>query len=375
LGPAPMTVDPAAMPLPTPAPRRRWLAWTATLALAGVPVLLILVPGLRGLAADTWREMRGISPVALVLIFGLRLLQALWSAIVWRNALSAAWPQTPLPYRFVLGVEQGQVAVNTVIPARAGTWAMLGVFRAMIPGARVPTLLAVWAAQSLAFGLFAGITYGLIAVGPPGRTQTEDGPLARIANAASDRPLLAAALAGVAVVALAVTAWLARHRLREAWRQARVGLAILSPPARYVRLLFLPSLVSHLLGCASTMVLLGAFGIPVTIWTVALALGSNALAGAVRITPGGIGTTQALDVIALRDYAAPDVVTAYSLSELAITALCSAAISVVALVSVHGWRGTGRMVVHLRRGTFGEAMRRRAIRRGQPPHARPSRRR
>jgi hypothetical protein len=127
-------------------------------------------------------------------------------------------------------------------------------------------------------------------------------------------------------------------------------------------------------------VLLAAFGIPVTMWTLALALGSNALAGAVRITPGGFGTTQAIDVIALRDYASPEVVTAYSLSEIAITAVVSSTIALAALLSVSGWHGTRALLLHLHRGdvaarlhTLGQrqrALRARFPRRHRPPRAR-----
>jgi uncharacterized membrane protein YbhN (UPF0104 family) len=157
--------------------------------------------------------------------------------------------------------------------------------------------------------------------------------------------------AAVLAVGLAVAvARFARRKVAQVRQQIQEGLAILHPPMRYVRALVLPSLASYLFSCASYVVLLSAFGIPVTIWTLALALGSNALAGTVRITPGGLGTTQALDVIALRDYAAPEVVTAFSLSELAISAVVSLILAVAALLSVSGWRGTRTLFMHLHRG-------------------------
>jgi uncharacterized membrane protein YbhN (UPF0104 family) len=118
------------------------------------------------------------------------------------------------------------------------------------------------------------------------------------------------------------------------------GLAILGTPSRYIRLIFLPSLASYLLRTASNIVMMAAFGIPITLWTLSLVLGSRALAGAVRVTPGGLGTTQAMDVVVLGDYASADVITAYSLSDFAISAILSFAVAIPALLSVNGWNGT-----------------------------------
>ena len=112
----------------------------------------------------------------------------------------------------------------------------------------------------------------------------------------------------------------------------------------------LPSIASWLFSCAAYAVLLRAFDIPLTIWSLALALGSNALGGAVRVTPGGLGPSQALDVIALRDYASAEVVTAYSLSEIAISAIVSICLALGAMLSIGGWHGTRRVLRHLRRG-------------------------
>ncbi len=368
-----ITTTDIAVPAPESPGRRRWATWGAVMLLVALIVLVARLPGLRGLAADTWREMRSIPPLSLALIFACKVLQSLCSALTWRNALHAAWPNANLAYRFVLGVEQGQVAVNTVAPARAGTWAMLGVYGLSIRGARAPKLLAVWGVQNLAFLLFAAVNYTVIAVGLPSQQGPGGGPTDRVIGFVQNQPLAAGAGAVVVVTLLIAVAVMARRRIGQARRQVAEGLAILRPPVRYFRLIFLPSLASYAFNCMAYVLLLGAFGIPVTIWTLTLALGSNALAGAVRITPGGLGTTQAIDVIALRAYAPADVVTAYSLSEIAITAVASATIAVVALVSLSGGRGAPRL---LHRGEFVSSFhrlgeRQRALRTRMAPRKRP----
>jgi hypothetical protein len=226
---------------------------------------------------------------------------------------------------------------------------MLGFVRGAIPGARTSTLLATWGVHNLAFALFAMIASAVAATGgtqQPGGA----GPAARLTSVATERPLLAMAVAVILAGAIAVVAFRNRARLAELRRHIVAGLAILRTPARYGRLLFLPALGSYALRCAAYAVLLDAYGIPVTIWTVALALGSHALAGAVRLTPGGLGTTQVADVVALGAYAPADVVTAYSLAEIALTAIVSGVVSIVALGSLLGWRGSRRLLAHARRG-------------------------
>lgn len=324
----------------------RWVMWVAALSLIGLIALVSLQPDLRSLAGATWREMLSISPFSLAVIFALKIVQALLSALVWRNLLIAAWPGTPVAYRFVLGVDQGQDAVNTVLPARGGTWAMLGIFTLSIRRARPSKMLAVWGVQNLAYLLFAGVTWVAVAVGLQERTLDAR----RLAGFVTSRPWLSAGVAAGIVVGLAVVAIFGRRKIQDCRQQVREGLAILRTPRRYLRLVFLPSLAAHTCRIAAHAVLLAAFGIPVTIWTVALALGSRALSGSVRITPAGLGTTQAIDVVALRDYAAPEIVTAYSLSEIAITAVLSLAVSVVAMLTVIGWQRMRALPGHLRRG-------------------------
>jgi uncharacterized membrane protein YbhN (UPF0104 family) len=221
---------------------------------------------------------------------------------------------------------------------------MLSVFMLSIPGARAPKMLAVWAVQSLAFGLFAAINYTIVAIGLPNRSQESGGLTDRISGFVSDRPLASAGIATVLVVLIVLVTVKGRRSLQETRRQVREGLAILGTPSRYVRLIFLPSLGSYLCRCASHITMLAAFGIPISIWTVSLALSAQSVAGAVRITPGGIGTTQAIDVIALRDYAPPEVVTAYSLAGLAISAVVSFSLAIIALFSAYGWHGTLHIV-------------------------------
>lgn len=328
--------------------------WTAALLVTGLVALVTFQPDLRSLAASTWREMLSIPPALLALLFFFKVLQTLFSALVWRNLLHAAWPEASLSYRFVLAVDQGQDVVNTLVPMRGGTWAMLGIFDLSIPRSRPSKLLAVWGVQNLAFLLFAGITYAITAVGLPGQTQ---GPGAVI-DSITSRPLVTVGVVVAVALVLALAAIFGRRKLAGIRQQVQEGIAILRTPKRYFKLVFLPSLASQVSKIAAYAVLLAAFGIPVSVWTLALALGSHALAGAVRVTPAGLGTTQAIDVVALQAYAPAEVVTAYSLSEIALTALTATVVSAVALLSSIGWRRMRRLFRLFRRGELGVALER-----------------
>ena len=61
----------------------------------------------------------------------------------------------------------------------------------------------------------------------------------------------------------------------------------------------------------------------------------------VRLTPGGIGPSQALDVIALSAYAEPEVVTAFSLASLAASAIVSGSLAIIGLLSARRWSKIG----------------------------------
>jgi hypothetical protein len=316
------------------------MTWVTVFSLSVVIALVVVRPELRALAQSTGREMIHIPPAYLALIVAIKVTQAFFSALIWRNALLSAWPDADLSYRFVLGVDQGQDALNTVAPARAGTWAMLGILGLSIPGASAPKLVAVWGMQSIAFSIFAVVNYLILGIGLPQHNQEGGGKVARVTGFMSSQPWMAAAIGAGALALLIIGATIGRRRVLQIRQQMLDGLAILGTPSRYIRLIFLPSLASYLLRTASNIVMMAAFGIPITLWTLSLVLGSRALAGAVRVTPGGLGTTQAMDVVVLGDYASADVITAYSLSDFAISAILSFAVAIPALLSVNGWNGT-----------------------------------
>src|SRR6476619_4298482 len=77
-------------------------------------------------------QMRSISLPILLLALALHTCEMLLNALAWRNILRRAYPRSAVSYRVILGGYGGGVALNSFLPAQAGTVAMLGIYRARI---------------------------------------------------------------------------------------------------------------------------------------------------------------------------------------------------------------------------------------------------
>jgi hypothetical protein len=314
-------------------------SWLALTILGGIVALVALQPGLRSLAGDTWRELRTISVEWLAIIILARIGQAIFSAVCWRNALTHAFPRFALPFRFMLGLDQGQDALNTLTPARGGTITMIAALRLTIRGATTPKLLAVLAIQNLPFLMFGLLLAAVLAIGLPDRIREENTLFSSAADFVARHPVWSWAIFGVVIVGVLAALYLMRSRIDDVRNEVREGLALLGTPIDYIRLVVAPAFISYLFRWLGVVALLGAFGIPVTFWTAALAIGSSAAGGAVRVTPGGVGPSQALDVIALSAYAPAETVTAFSLANLAVSAVVSTSLALVGLLTGNRRRG------------------------------------
>nr|MBA3450103.1 hypothetical protein [Chloroflexia bacterium] len=71
---------------------------------------------------------------------------------------------------------------------------------------------------------------------------------------------------------------------------------------------------------------------------------SHGIARTVQVTPGGLGTAQAFDLVALGGVAPVEVITAYSLSQAAILLVFNIAFGLVALTWAFGWERTTRLI-------------------------------
>jgi hypothetical protein len=135
-----------------------------------------------------------------------------------------------------------------------------------------------------------------------------------------------------------------RPWLRGFVAEMALGGAILRSPRRYLGLVVTPTLLAFVLRWGVTATLLAAFMIPLSFETLLRVNVSHGIARSVQVTPGGFGTTQAFDLVALHGIASPEVITAYSLSQAAILFVFNIAFGLVALTWAFGWERTTRLI-------------------------------
>jgi hypothetical protein len=172
----------------------------------------------------------------------------------------------------------------------------------------------------------------------------QGGILDWLVSAFVEWPLLAILLTALIVLLLVVLLCRGRNWLRGFIAEMAVGGAILRTPGRYIFQVMVPTLLAFALRWGVTGTLLLAFGISPSLETLLRVNVSHGLARSVQVTPGGFGTTQAFDLVALRGIAPVEVITAYSLAQAGILLVFNIAFGVVALTWAFGWDRTARLI-------------------------------
>lgn len=299
---------------------------------------------LRGWLIRLAADMRQIPPSFVVVACALKTLEALFTSLSWRNILKAAFPENSISFRFVFGAYQGGAGIDALTPANAGTVFMLGLFRLSIPKASTPSILSAAAVQGLLFTLIAVLSGVVLLLTQPTVLDATETAARATATFLSQHDLLAVA-AGVASVTLLLAIVVSiRRRVHDFRDQAVQGGAILRTPRRYLAHVALPQLLAYACRWGVTATFLAGMDIPVTARSVFLVIASTSLANALQVAPGGLGTTQALLAVALRDYTSPGTATAYSLVQATILTIWNAAFGFVALTLAFGIKGAHRML-------------------------------
>lgn len=292
----------------------------------------------RAWLGEVWGTMMAAPPRFLLIAMALKLACVALDSFAWMITMRAAFPGRAISFRQVFGIVQGGVGILTVIPPKFGGIPVLGLYRAVLPDLPLTTMVAsrgVQGAASWVAGSLIVLVFGAATV----ETGGEAGWLDQAARFAREQPLVAA-LVAVAVAGLIVlVARQGRSWMRAASLQLLYAGAIFRQPTRYVLLVALPTLLSLALRWSMTGVLLAAFAIPVSLETLVRVNVSHGLARSVQFTPGGFGSTQAFDLVALRGFASPETITAYSLAQSALLLVFNVFCGILAVVWVLGWDG------------------------------------
>jgi uncharacterized membrane protein YbhN (UPF0104 family) len=303
-------------PIGDPSRSRRLVkvaAWLAGIAVV-VGVLDLLGVDVRGWFSDVWDALTGVGFGYLVAGWTLQTVQTTLTALGWYFILRAAYPRAPVLYRQILAAYAAGVALNGFLPANIGTFAMLLMYVAIVPGANFPGVLGGMLVQKIFFTLAGAFVYVYLFA-------TVAGTFERQFKLPHDHPALTLAVIAGGLLLIVVLARLFRRKLRELVKKAAQGGAILAHPRAYLVRVALPSFVAWLAKLGVIAVFLAGYGIAVTFHTVMSVAGGNSIANTVSVTPGGVGVNQATNVAALGNVTDAATATAYSLGQqLAITA-------------------------------------------------------
>jgi hypothetical protein len=329
--------------------RKRTAIWAAGVAISLV-VLAASVEFVRRQSLDlaawfatVWALILAVPVPFVIAALVLKASEVALNASAWTTVLRAAYPEQKFSFRQTLGAVQGGVGVLSVIPPKFGGFAVLGIYRVAFPDISITAILATRVVQGISSWLLGFVILLLFGAA----TAASGGPapfLDRMAAFYAEQTLLAiiATAIGLALVG-AIIRW-GRDWLRALVAQLTLGGAILRTPRRYVLRVVAPTLLAFALRWGVTGTLLAAFGIPVTLETLVRVNVSHGIARSVQVTPGGFGTTQAFDLVALRGVAPVEVIAAYSLSQAAILFVFNIAFGLVALIWAFGRERTARLM-------------------------------
>jgi uncharacterized membrane protein YbhN (UPF0104 family) len=244
-----------------------------------------------------------------------------------------------VPFKTAWGASQGGTAINAVAPAQAGTVAMIGMFRASIPGSSVAGLTSATVVESFFFAAVSVLTVVVVAIFLP-RTVSKGSPSDEVGDFFVAHPVLVVVVI-VAVLGAGYFFWpRVKRRVVDEWEKAKQGAAIFRDWRRYLREVALPSGLSYCCRMGVTAVFMAAFGLPVTFFTVFLVASSHTLSQLFAITPGGVGQTQALDLVTLRRYASSDSIGAFSITQDSVITIWNVVLGISVMLWAFGYAET-----------------------------------
>ena len=278
------------------------------------------------------------------------------------NALRAAYPAERIRWRRIWGAYWAAVGFNNVVPARGGDVIKLFLSKSSVPNSSFPTVGAAFYVESIfdaavgALVLIFAFTQGVFPKPPQfAKLNAFD-----ISWLAAHFHFTLFALTGLAIVGLALFAFLS-VRVKAFWARVRQGFTILSDRQRYLRQVVALQVVAWICRFTSYWFFLDAFRVGGSVRNVLLVFGTQAVAGAVPLTPGGAGVQQALLIKVFATTASTDVVAAYSVGQQIAIAVLTASVGLGSVIFIFRFRSFKEVI------TAGRASREAEDRDPRPP--------
>jgi len=288
-----------------------------------------------------WTALTAVSLPILVLGIVFQTLQTLLVALAWRNILRAAYPEGGVTYRPILGYYAGGNGLNAILPASAGTVAMLGLFRTSIAGSTVAGVVGATVVENIFFAIMGVLVYAWLFLGVAGSFDVHFGW-------ASDHKFatIVIVVGGIALIAVAVRIlW---HKLKTTWENAKEGGAILSEPRKYLAQVVAVEALSYVARMGVNATFMYAYDIPVSVKNVFLIVAAASISSTVAIAPGAVGAQTALAQVVLAPVASASAITAYTVGQSLVTTAWNVAFGLTMLAGTIGW-GQTRALVHVRK--------------------------
>ena len=319
-------------------PRRlgKVIAWLIGIV-ALVVVLNLLGVDVRGWLSSVWDALTEISLGYLLAGWAFQTVQTTLTALAWYYILRAGFPHGGVSYLPVLAAYAAGVALNGFLPANIGTFVMLLMFVALIPGASFVGVLGGMVVQKIFFTVVGTLVYLYLFLSVAGSFELQ-------LNFFHDHPGLTVAMLASGALLIVILGRIFWRRLQGLWAKAKQGGAILARPRDYFLKVFLPSLGAWLAKLAVTGIFLAGYGIPVTFHSIMSVIGGNSLANTVSATPGGVGINQAVNAIALESVTDTATATAYSLGQQLAITVFNIVFATILVVWAFGWSG-GKLLV------------------------------
>jgi uncharacterized protein (TIRG00374 family) len=231
----------------------------------------------------------------------------------WRNVIAAAYPEAEVRWPQIFGGYVAGVGANALLPGRGGDLLRLYIVKHRVEGSTYPTLGSTMVADSI-FDLFAStlllgwaISIGIF----PGSSVLPSLPSIDwfwVFNNPGRAIVIAGFFLAIGLIVLGLTA----HRITAFWEHVRQGFAILKTPRVYLTHVVPWEALDWLLRLTAIFFFLKAFELPATVYYAFVYQVAGSLSTALPLTPGGIGTEQALLVYLFSGVAASSKILAFS---------------------------------------------------------------
>jgi len=288
-----------------------------------------------GWFSDVWDTMKEISIGYVIGAAAFETLQTTATAFAWYSILRFAYPERTR-WLQVLASYAASVALNGILPANLGTFALLFMFTTLL-GTTFAGILGAYAVEKIFFMVIGVFVWLYLFFSVSGSFDIKFEWI-------REHPWATAILVVGCCVLLFLLGRRYWPRVVRWWDSAREGGAILAHPGAYFGRVFLPSFVAWCAGLGVMAVFLAAYGIPVTFDTLMRIWGGNSIANVTSVTPGGAGVNQAFNVASLNGVASTTDATAYSVAQQLLTTTWDILFAIVLLAVAFGW-SSGRELV------------------------------